>query len=192
MAAVPAIVAAETASTIISGIGDYKSYRSAASEDEYRARIADLNAANTERQTTAAVGQQQRRAGEVLGEQRAAIAQSGFGATGTMTDIARQSGTESALDAMNIRYEGTLKKQNFETEAEMSRWSSKRNRSASKFALGSSLLMAPAKGYLGFVSAGGTFGAPGAGVMKHSAIPKGFASANEASNVLSPWWKRSY
>ena len=103
MAAVPAIVAAETASTIISGIGDYKSYRSAASEDEYRARIADLNAANTERQTTVAVGQQQRRAGEVLGEQRAAIAQSGFGATGTMTDIARQSGAESALDAMNIR-----------------------------------------------------------------------------------------
>ena len=188
MAAVPAIVAAEAGSTILSGIGEYKQYRNAAREDKYRADVADVNAANTERQTTAAVGQQQQRAGELLGEQRAAIAQSGFGSTGTMVDIARQSGAGAELDAMNIRYEGNIKKQNFETEAEMARWSAKRNRSAANFALGSSLLMAPAKGYLGYVTAGGTFGAKGAGVMKSSAIPKAFASADAANRVIDPPW----
>jgi hypothetical protein len=191
MAAVPATIAAVSAgSSILDGVGEYKQYRAAAREDEYRAKVADANAVTTERQTTAAVGQQQRRAAETLGEQRASIAQSGFGSTGTMTDIARESGTASVLDAMNIRYEGNIKKQNFETEAEMSRWSAKQNRTAGKFALGSSMLLAPAKGYLGYASAGGTFGAKGAGVMKSSAIPKGLASANEAQNILNPpWWK---
>lgn len=191
MAAVPAIVAAEAASSILSGIGEYKQYRAAAREDEYRAAVADANAANVEGQTTAAVGQQQRRAADVLGEQRASIAQSGFGSIGTMADVARASGTESTLDAMNIRYEGNIKKQNFETEAEMARWSAKQNRAAGKAAIGSMMLMAPAKAYLGYVSAGGTFGSPGAGVMKYSAIPKASASAETASSTLnSPWWKR--
>lgn len=188
MAAVPAIVAAEAGASILSGIGEYKQYRAAAKEDEYRAKVADVNAAVTEQQTTAAVGQQQQRAADVLGEQRASIAQSGFGSTGTMADIARESGAGAVLDAMNIRYEGNIKKSNFETEAAMSRWSAKQNRSAGRFALGSSLLMAPAKGYLGYVSAGGTFGAKGAGVMKSSVIPKAFASADAANRVIDPPW----
>lgn len=190
MAALPAAVAATSAgSTILGAMGEAKTLEAQAAQADYRARLAERNAGIVEQQTNARIGQQQRQAGQVLGEQRAAIAQSGFGASGTMLDIARQSGTQSVLDALSLRYEGDVKKTELQAEGEMARWESKQARKAAKQTIGTAMLMAPAQGYLGYASAGGTFGTRGAGVMRSSAIPGAFKGAKEAESVLNPWWK---
>lgn len=193
MAAIPASVAAVSAgSTILNAFGEAKTLEAQAQQADYRAKLAERNAGIVEQQTTARVGQQQRQAGEVLGEQRAAIAQSGFGSSGTMLDIASQSGTNAILDALSLRYEGNLKKTDLQSEAEMARWEAKQARSAKRSTIGTAALMAPAQAYLGYASAGGTFGAKGAGVMRSSAIPGAFKSADEANAVLTPWYKRTF
>ena len=175
-------------STILSGIGDYKVVSTAEREDEYRARIADLNAAGT--QATNDRGRRAATSRRKSWEQRTAIAPSGFGATNF--DDGHRPPIRGRICARchehPVRY-GDAQEAEFRDRAEMSRWSSKRNRSSEVRAQlisshGSS------KGYLGFVSAGGTFGAPGAGVMKHSAIPRLFAKCNGRAMSLSPWWKR--
>lgn len=52
---------------------------------------------------------QRRRAQMVLGQQRAAAAESGSDlSTGTNADLATQSATNAELDALNIRYQGKL------------------------------------------------------------------------------------
>lgn len=190
MAAAPAVIAGTTvAQTLLEGYGQAQQARSAAREADYRARMSDIAADTIASQTTAAVGQQERRSGVILGEQRAAIAQSGFGSSGTMLDIARQSGAEAKLDALTTRYEGATREASASQDAAMARWEADQQRKQAKFAIGSSLFMAPAKGYLGYSAAGGTFGAKGSGVMRYSAIPKATASAKEASSTLNPWWK---
>lgn len=193
MAALPAAVAATgVGSTILNTVGEVNTLDAQAKQADYRAKLAERNAGIVEQQTTARVGQQQRQAGEVLGEQRAAIAQSGFGSSGTMLDVASQSGTNAILDALSIRYEGNLKKTELQSEAEMARWEAKQARRAKSAAIGSAMLMAPAQAYLGYAGAGGTFGAKGAGVMRSSAIPGAFKSADEANAVLTPWYKRGF
>lgn len=52
---------------------------------------------------------QRRRAQLILGQQRAAAAESGSDlSTGTNADLAAQSATNAELDALNIRYQGKL------------------------------------------------------------------------------------
>lgn len=51
---------------------------------------------------------QRRRAGMALGQQRAAILQAGGGTDGTNAELAKESGTNAELDALNIRYQGKL------------------------------------------------------------------------------------
>jgi hypothetical protein len=52
---------------------------------------------------------QRRRASMVLGQQRAAAAESGSDlSSGTNADLAAQSATNAELDALNIRYQGKL------------------------------------------------------------------------------------
>lgn len=190
MAALPAVAAATAAgSTIFGAIGESQQLRAAAAQNDYRARLAKINDGIVEGQTNARVAQQQRQAGEVLGEQRAAVAQSGFGASGTMVDIARQSGTASLLDALSLRYEGNVKKTELQAEAEMAKWEAKQQRSAANRAIGTAAILAPAQAYLGYTAAGGKFGTPGAGVMRNSAIPGAFKSAAAAERTLNPWWK---
>jgi len=52
---------------------------------------------------------QRRQSRQVLGEQAAAIAQAGGGAGGTSAKVVEQSGINAELDALNIRYGGTMK-----------------------------------------------------------------------------------
>lgn len=188
MAALPAVVAATSAgSTILGAVGEAKTLEAQAAQADYRAKLAERNMGIVEQQTTARVGQQQRQAGQILGEQRAAIAQSGFGSSGTMLDIASQSGTQSILDALSLRYEGNLKKVELASEAEMARWEATQARNAKARTIGTAMLLAPAQAYLGYTSAGGTFGTRGAGVMRSSAIPTAEANARAASRALNPW-----
>jgi hypothetical protein len=73
------------------------------------ADIARQKAKIAEQQAGVNEDAQRRRASMVLGQQRAAAAESGSDlSSGTNADLAAQSATNAELDALNIRYQGKI------------------------------------------------------------------------------------
>jgi hypothetical protein len=71
--------------------------------------IAEQNARMERQQAGAREELQRRRAGQVLGEQRAAFAQAGTGTGGSAADVMAQSLVNAELDALTLRYEGEMR-----------------------------------------------------------------------------------
>ena len=188
MGAIP--IAMAVGAPMLQAYGQYMQADSEADVMRLQARQLDANAGVNDAQTALREGLQRRRAGEVLGEQRAAITQSGFGAGGTMGDIVTQSATNSELDALAIRYEGRVKSDEMRGQATQLSAGAKATKRAAGIGLGASILTGAASGYGAYASMGGTpdklgFSVLGPkNVMRHSAIPRGFSAANSASKTL--------
>ena len=121
---------------------------------QYKAYAAanDYNAAAMRQRadsTVAAFGQreeqQRRQARLVLGQQRAAVAQSGTGLGGSNADVERQSEVASEMDALNIRYEDQLEASGLRGQAGLESWQTGINRSSMNYARNS--------GYIGAAGA---------------------------------------
>lgn len=99
-----------TATALMAGgtVIETQGARAAADTD---AKIAGVNADLASAQAGAAEEAQRRQAREVLARQRAAIGQSGFTNSGSFAKVQEQSAVEAELDALNIRYGGTLRRQ---------------------------------------------------------------------------------
>lgn len=175
------------------GLAAYGQYMQAVEQaNAMRAQAGALeaNATANDLHTQERENLQRRRAAVVLGEQRAAIGQSGFGSGGTMGDIVRESGTNSELDALAIRFEGRVKSDEMRGQAEQLRYGAKQTKRAAGINAGTSLLTGVASGYGAYAAMGGTPDKAGysifgpSNVMRHSAIPRSAASARTASNVL--------
>lgn len=188
MSAVP--VAMAVGAPILQGIGGYMQGSDQADQMRAQARGLDANARANDIQTQEQENLQRRRAGVVLGEQRAAIAQSGFGAGGTMGDIMRQSGTESELDALAIRFEGGLRSSEMRGQAQQLRYGAKQAKRSAGFGLATSLLNGAAGGYGTYAAMGGTtdklaYSVLGPrNVMRHSSFAQGMKNASSASFAL--------
>ena len=188
MAQIPLAMA--VAAPIMQAVGGYQQADAEAGRMRTEAGLLEANARTVQQQTAIKEGLQRRRAGAVLGEQRAAIAQSGFAPSGTMGDIATQSGTEAELDALATRYEGAVQAQSMQGQAAQLRAGARQTKRAAGIGLATSFLTGAASGYGTYAATGGTpdklgFSALGPrNVMRHSAIPGGFASADSASNIL--------
>lgn len=188
MAAVPVAMAA--GSSLLQGFGQYQ--QASAEADRMRAEASQLdsNARVNDQQTNLAEGLQRRRADALLGEQRASIAQSGFGSGGTMGDIARQSGIEASLDALATRYEGNVRSASMRGQAEQNRWGAKQTKRAAGIGLATSLISGASSAYGAYAATGGTPDKLGysilgpKNVMRSSAIPGGFSQANSASRII--------
>lgn len=188
MAAIPVAMAA--AGPILQQAGNYMQAGAEADAMRVQARGLEGDAAINDIQTAAREGLQRQRAGQVLGEQRASIAQSGFGGGGTMGDIVRQSVAGSELDALAIRYEGRVRSDEMRGQAEQLRAGAKATKRAAGLGLATSILTGTASGYGAYASTGGTPDKAGysvlgpKNVMRHSAIPRGFSAANAATTTL--------
>jgi hypothetical protein len=75
-----------------------------------RIKWEQQNAEIAGQQTSQAEEMQRREARQLLGAGRAAIAQSGIAMSGSAADIMKQSATNAELDALNIRYAGTIER----------------------------------------------------------------------------------
>lgn len=75
----------------------------------YNSSLAQQNARVERQQAGAREEAQRRRAGQVLGEQRAAFAQAGTGMGGSAADVMAQSLINAELDALTLRYEGEMR-----------------------------------------------------------------------------------
>lgn len=179
MGAIP--VAMAVGAQVLQGAGTYMQASNEADTMRMQARGLEGNATINDIQTAAREGLQRQRAGQVLGEQRAAIAQSGFGAGGTMGDIVRQSVAGAELDALATRYEGRVRSTEMRGQAAQLRAGAKATKQAAGLGLATSLLTAPVTGYGTYAASGGTpdklgFSVLGPrNVMRHSAIPMGGA-----------------
>ena len=114
MAAIPVgyLIAASAA---MSAVGAIQQGQAAAAQgraqqqaQQYNAIVKQQNAALARQQAGAREEQQRRGARQVLGQQRAALAQAGIGMGGSALDIEEQSAVRAELDALSIAYEGDL------------------------------------------------------------------------------------
>lgn len=132
-AAIPFLTIASTAFTAVGAIqsanAQAAAYESQAAADDYNAEVADQNARIARQQAGAREDAQRRRARKILGQQRAAIAQSGTGLGGSNRALAEQSALEAELDALNIRYEGELQARGQKAQAGLDRYSARSSRS---------------------------------------------------------------
>lgn len=137
---------ASTALSAFSAIsqGEQQSERNkaAARAEEYNAAVARNRAANTAAAYSQREDQQRRQARMIIGEQRAAGAQSGLANSGSIADAEEMSVINAELDSLNIRYKGSLESQGLLSQADMNDYSASGYRSAAKSAKTNSYLAA--------------------------------------------------
>lgn len=164
---------ASTVFSVIGAINDANSrsdaYESQAAWNQYNATVQRQNADAALQQSASEQARQNRRARQVLGEQRAATAQSGTGFGGSNADLLDQSATLAELDMLNVAYEGQMRARGHEIQAQGEDYSAGVNRSTARnvrragiFSAGRSLLT----GFGGMRGGGGGGGFadhPGAG-----------------------------
>jgi len=86
-----------------------------------QADTLDVEAQNTMRQTMEAESIQRRQARQFLSRQRAAMNESGAGATFSSRKLMEDSAVNAEMDALPIRYAGLLRRQGLRTEASFAR-----------------------------------------------------------------------
>ncbi len=151
---------ASMAFSVMGAISDANSksqaYESQAEWNQYNAAIQRQNAGAALQQSASEQARQNRQARRVMGEQRAAVAQSGTGFGGSNADLLDQSATLAELDMLNIAYEGQMRARGHEIQAQGEDYSRKVNRrnagnakTAGIFSAGRSLLTGVGRGYGG-------------------------------------------
>jgi len=143
----PWVVPLMVASTAISAIGAIQQGKAAeaqakaqADANAYNARVKEIQA-GVEREAAGRREEQQRRkARQVLGEQRAGLAQAGIGMMGSALDIEEQSATAAELDALTIRYEGEMAAKGLMYDAEAEKFEGRAALAAGKNAKTASYL----------------------------------------------------
>lgn len=169
----PIFQIASTAFQVIGAISDSNSrsdaYESQAAWNQYNATVQRQNSDAALQQSASEQARQNRHARQVLGQQRAATAQSGTGFGGSNADLLDQSATLAELDMLNIAYEGQVRARGHEIQAQGEDYSAGVNRSNARnvrragiFSAGRSLLT----GFGGMRGGGGGGGFadhPGAG-----------------------------
>lgn len=85
------------------------------------AKMTESEARSVGQQTVAAVDAQRREGREFMARQAAAIGESGIGYGGSSAEVMQQSAIDAELDALNIRYQGELRRQGLKTQAKLAR-----------------------------------------------------------------------
>lgn len=138
MQAVPFIIAA--AGSVMEG-------NAASAEAGAEGDVAGINADLATSQAGQAEAAKRRSNRDFLARQRAAIAESGVGFNDTSTRLTQQSAIEAELDALNIRYEGVLRRQGFLAEQSMAKQRAKYARRAGYMRAASMLVAGGAQQY---------------------------------------------
>jgi len=112
-AAIPLMLAGTAASMY----GGYRSSQSQAANQEYQAKIEKYNADIARRQAEIEGAQSAQRENlvrsrgrQVIAMQRAGMMEAGVGSVGSALDVHGASVVAAEVDALNVRYEGTLKR----------------------------------------------------------------------------------
>lgn len=107
---------------------------------EMNSKIMRDNADSQRKAAGQAEETQRRQSRQVLGEQRASIAQAGIGFSGSSADIMEKSSAAAELDALTALYEGRTKATSLENSAQITQWQGNRARTGGYLAGAGSLL----------------------------------------------------
>lgn len=162
MAWVAAVVA--FAGAMIQGREEANAMRDQAEVEKYHAAIAEQNARQTGQRASAEIERSRRASRQVLGEQRAAIAQTGTTVEfGSNVDIMRQSTTNAELDALNIQYAGEVERGNFLEQKKMREYQHRALRQAARQKMRTRWVSAIGGAASAYGGAGGSMGGGGGG-----------------------------
>ncbi|WP_310644967.1 hypothetical protein [Burkholderia cenocepacia] len=130
-------------SAAISTVGAISGGMAKSAQANQQAAALDRNAALSDQQATQVYAQnvnretaQRAQAGQQLGEQRAAVAESGFDPNaGSALDTQVQSVRNAELDALQTRYQGILQGQSLEDQARQDRYAARTARASANNSL---------------------------------------------------------
>lgn len=158
-------------------------YQAQAQANEYNAAIMRQRSETALSVSNQREEQVRRNAAFTMGKMRAGIAQSGLGMGGSNADIERQSSVMAELDALNVRYEGTLESKNLLSGANLEDSYAAANRRNAKAALSAGYLGAAGSALSGagsYLGMGGSSGTPttnpsgnGGGYFGGLRVPRG-------------------
>jgi hypothetical protein len=156
----------------------------------YNATIKRQQAALELQQANAREEQQRRGTRQVLGQQRAALAQAGIGMGGSALDIEEQSADRAELDALTMRYEGDLRSKGLLAAAEGAEYEGRAAIAAGQNAMTGAYLSAGAS----LLSAAGSYkyysaGMPSASVSSYA--PSISSTPNMGSGMRLPSFGRN-
>lgn len=122
--------------SVVSGIsGSAQASQQAAALDR-NAALSDQQAGQVYAQGVARESAQRAQAGQQLGEQRAAVAESGFNPnTGSALDVQVQSVRNAELDALQTRYQSILQGGTLEDQARQDRYAARTARASARNSL---------------------------------------------------------
>lgn len=141
---------------IIKGFGDYQNNNTKANVDELNATMARANATRVAQESATNENQLRFKQARQEGEMRAAIGQSGTGAgTGSNLLALQQDEMNNELSALNLRYQGTVKRYSLLDQAALDDYSAnidKHNATTSLVNTGLSTVSTMLKGYKTYVN----------------------------------------
>lgn len=135
----------EVASTAVSAATAVAGGVSASRANSYNAKVLSQRAELARSAYNQREEQQRRTNRFAEGKRLAAIAESGFGDTGSNLATERQSEVLQELDALNIRYQGQLEASGLDSQAELESYNARTNRQMAYISAGSRLLAGVAK-----------------------------------------------
>jgi hypothetical protein len=150
-----AAIALTVASTLMSAAGQASQGKSAQAIAEFNAQQRELEAKQTRDAAQFEETRQRERAARLMGAQRAAYGGSGVTLEGTPLIVQADTAEEAELDALAIRYSGSVAEARSRAAAAAERMQGKAMRQAGYFGAGTTLLQGGAKAFsMGFPASG--------------------------------------
>lgn len=143
----PALALLAFGSALVKGYGQITQGNADADALRESARIDEENARLAQSKGESDVGDLRVQAGNLFGQQRATIGQSGLGMGGTNAALIAQSAAAAERDVGNTRQEAALKAAGFERKAQQSRTAAKEVKRAAYMGAATSVLTSAADYY---------------------------------------------
>lgn len=146
--------AATTVQSLMEGFQQRSVMQAQSSAEMNNSANIRVQAETSSRQSVLAEEFQRRQARKAFGELRAAGAEAGVSASPSFADAYSQAATAAELDALNIRYEGEIRRRGLVAEADAARYRAKiiKKATPSKFMIHH---QAGLRGFQAFMGAGG-------------------------------------
>lgn len=139
------------AGALVSGINQSASDRQQAAALNRNAALSDQQAQQVYAQGVEREDTQRQQAGQQLGAQRAAVAESGFNpSSGSALDVQQNSVRNAELDALQLRYQGVLQGNSLEDQATQQRYSAQVAGSNARSAITTGVLSAAGTALSGY------------------------------------------
>jgi len=158
-------MALQALGTVTNGLSQASQQDAAADADQFNADVSTQESKAAFAQGVEREGMQRRNAGQQLGAQRAAIAESGFDpSSGSALEVQQQSVQNAELDALQTRYQGILQGARYEGQAAIDQYQTNAAKAAARSSKVGAYLSLAGKALSSYGNyAGGAGSAAGAG-----------------------------